>query len=63
MLLELYTSGFDFEVVKHISENVSIPVIASACAGKAVHFSEVYEKTDVEAAQTAGIFTWKEVTN
>ncbi|MGW8286663.1 MAG: imidazole glycerol phosphate synthase subunit HisH, partial [Desulfobulbales bacterium] len=38
-------SGFDIELVKHISEGVSIPVIASSGAGKVEHFSEVFEKT------------------
>jgi glutamine amidotransferase/cyclase len=54
-------SGFDIELVKHISENVSIPVIASSGAGKVEHFSEVFEKTNVEAALAAGIFHRKEV--
>ena len=47
--------------MKHISENVSIPVIASSGAGKVEHFSEVFEKTDVEAALAAGIFHREEV--
>ena len=47
--------------MKHISEGVSIPVIASSCAGKVEHFSEVFEKTDVEAALAAGIFHREEV--
>ena len=54
-------SGFDIELVKHISENVSIPVIASSGAGKVEHFSEVFEKTDVEAALAAGIFHREEI--
>ena len=54
-------SGFDIELVKHISEGVSIPVIASSGAGKVEHFSEVFTKTDVEAALAAGIFHRKEV--
>ena len=54
-------SGFDIELVKHISEGVSIPVIASSGAGKVEHFSEVFEKTDVEAALAAGIFHREEV--
>jgi glutamine amidotransferase/cyclase len=54
-------SGFDIELVKHISESVSIPVIASSGAGKVEHFSEVFEKTDVEAALAAGIFHRDEV--
>ena len=54
-------SGFDIELVRHISENVSIPVIASSGAGKVELFSEVFEKTDVEAALVPGIFHRKEV--
>ena len=37
------------------------PVIASSGAGKVEHFSEVFEKTDVEAALAAGIFHREEV--
>ena len=37
-------SGFDIELVKHISESVSIPVIASSGAGKVEHFSEVLKR-------------------
>ncbi len=54
-------SGFDIELVKHVSEAVTIPVIASSGAGKVEHFSEVFEKTDVEAALAAGIFHREEV--
>jgi glutamine amidotransferase/cyclase len=36
-------------------------VIASSGAGKVEHFSEVFEKTDVEAALAAGIFHREEV--
>ena len=32
-------SGFDIELVKHSSEAMSIPVIASSGAGKVEHFS------------------------
>ena len=47
--------------MKQISEGVSIPVIASGGAGKVEHFSEVFEKTDVEAALAAGIFHREEM--
>jgi glutamine amidotransferase/cyclase len=47
--------------VKHISENVSIPVIASSGTGKVEHFSEVFEETKAEAALAAGIFHREEV--
>jgi imidazole glycerol phosphate synthase subunit HisF len=54
-------SGFDIELVNHTRENVSIPVIASSGAGKVEHFSEVFEKTDVEAVLAPGIFHREEV--
>ena len=54
-------SGFDIELVKHISESVTIPVIASSGAGKVEHFLEVFKKTNVEAALAAGIFHREEV--
>jgi len=49
------------ELSNHIRDNVTIPVIASSGAGKVEHFSEVFEKTDVEAALAAGIFHREEV--
>ena len=55
-------SGFDIELINHLRENVSIPVIASSGAGKVEHFSEVFAWTDAEAALAAGIFHREEVT-
>jgi len=49
-------AGFDIELTRMISDAVSIPVIASSGAGRVEHFSEVFEKTGVEAALAAGIF-------
>ncbi|MFH1216664.1 MAG: imidazole glycerol phosphate synthase subunit HisF [Pseudomonadota bacterium] len=54
-------SGFDLELINQVKKAVSIPVIASSGAGKVEHFSEVFEKTDAEAALAAGIFHRKEV--
>ena len=54
-------SGFDIELINHILDNVTIPVIASSGAGKVEHFSEVFEKTKAEAALAAGIFHREEV--
>ena len=56
-----FKNGFDIELIKHIREAVSIPVIASNGAGCEEHFSEVFEKTNVEAALAAGIFHREEV--
>ena len=54
-------AGFDIELIRSVSEAVSIPVIASSGAGSVEHFSEVFERTDVEAALAAGIFHREEV--
>ncbi|KAI3898676.1 hypothetical protein MKW98_000789 [Papaver atlanticum] len=53
--------GFDIDLIKLISDAVSIPVIASSGAGKPEHFSEVFEKTNASAALAAGIFHRNEV--
>ncbi|CAI0436372.1 unnamed protein product [Linum tenue] len=53
--------GFDIDLIKLISDAVSIPVIASSGAGAAEHFSEVFKKTNASAALAAGIFHRKEV--
>ncbi|XP_022975804.1 imidazole glycerol phosphate synthase hisHF, chloroplastic-like isoform X1 [Cucurbita maxima] len=53
--------GFDTDLVKLISDSVSIPVIASSGAGCPDHFSEVFNKTNASAALAAGIFHRKEV--
>ncbi|PIN11093.1 Glutamine amidotransferase/cyclase [Handroanthus impetiginosus] len=53
--------GFDVDLIKLISDAVSIPVIASSGAGAVDHFSEVFSKTNASAALAAGIFHRKEV--
>ncbi|KAH7546751.1 hypothetical protein FEM48_Zijuj01G0234700 [Ziziphus jujuba var. spinosa] len=53
--------GFDTDLIKLISDAVSIPVIASSGAGAVEHFSEVFRKTNASAALAAGIFHRKEV--
>lgn len=54
-------NGYDIALVRLVKQNVSIPIIASSGAGKAEHFSECFDKTDVEAALAAGIFHRQEV--
>lgn len=53
--------GFDLELVKAVSEAVTIPVIASSGAGAPEHFSEVFKRTKAAAALAAGIFHRREV--
>ncbi|KAI9099853.1 hypothetical protein DFS34DRAFT_693531 [Phlyctochytrium arcticum] len=54
-------SGYDLELIRDVKAAVKIPVIASSGAGKVEHFSEVFDKTDVDAALAAGIFHREEV--
>lgn len=54
-------SGYDLELINHVKNSVTIPVIASSGAGKAEHFVEVFKNSKVEAALAAGIFHRKEV--
>lgn len=53
--------GYDIELIKLVSDAVTIPVIASSGAGVVQHFSEVFEKTNASAALAAGIFHRNEV--
>lgn len=54
-------SGFDIELIQHVKDVVSIPVIASSGAGNPQHFVEVFQSTKSEAALAAGIFHRREV--
>lgn len=53
--------GYDLPLISAVQAAVSVPVIASSGAGAAVHFSEVFQETDVLAALAAGIFHRSEV--
>ncbi|MFA4872985.1 MAG: imidazole glycerol phosphate synthase subunit HisF [Patescibacteria group bacterium] len=48
--------GFDVELLKRVTDSVSIPVIASSGAGSMRDFLTVFEKTNVDAALGASIF-------
>ncbi len=49
--------GFDIEMLNLVSNNVNIPVIASGGAGPfSSHFTDVFSKTNVDAALAASIF-------
>ncbi|MCL1883331.1 MAG: imidazole glycerol phosphate synthase cyclase subunit [Defluviitaleaceae bacterium] len=43
-------SGYDIELMKLASENLTVPLIASGGAGKPEHLSEVFSKTEAQAA-------------
>ncbi|KAL0054785.1 hypothetical protein WJX82_002370 [Trebouxia sp. C0006] len=54
-------SGFDLDLIRAVSEAVTIPVIASSGAGSPEHFSQVFNNTKASAALAAGIFHRQEV--
>jgi cyclase len=53
--------GYDIELTRIISENVSIPVIASGGAGKLEHFHDALTSGKADAALAASLFHYKEL--
>ena len=53
--------GFDIDFLTKANESVEIPIIASGGAGKAEHFVELFNETDVSAGLAASIFHNEEV--
>lgn len=54
-------SGFSIDILKKLTQIVSIPVIASGGAGKKEHFKEVFQQTKATAALAASIFHFGEI--
>ena len=54
-------AGYDLELTKLISDQVSIPVIASGGAGTEEHFYEVLTQGGADAALAASLFHYKEL--
>lgn len=54
-------AGYDIELTKIISENVSIPVIASGGAGNMGHFYDALMEGKADAALAASLFHFKEL--
>jgi cyclase len=50
--------GYDLEMVRSITQSVSIPVIACGGAGNLVHMKEVVEEAGVSAAAAGSIFVY-----
>ena len=53
--------GFDCNLLGKINKMINIPLIASGGAGKTEHFTEVFEKTGVDAALAASVFHYGEI--
>ena len=54
-------NGYDIELTRQISENVSVPVIASGGAGTKEHFYEALIEGKADAALAASLFHYKEL--
>lgn len=54
-------SGYDIELTRIISENVSIPVIASGGAGELSHFYDALTEGRADAALAASLFHFNEL--
>lgn len=54
-------NGYDIELTRAVSENVSIPVIASGGAGKLEHFYDAFADGKADAALAASLFHFKEL--
>ena len=54
-------NGYDIELTRLISENVSVPVIASGGAGTKEHFYEALTEGHADAALAASLFHYKEL--
>lgn len=54
-------NGYDIALTRMVSENVSIPVIASGGAGKMEHFYDAFVEGKADAALAASLFHFKEL--
>lgn len=54
--------GFDIEMLRAVTEVVSVPVIASGGAGSTAHFKELFRKVpDISAGLAASVFHFGEI--
>lgn len=54
--------GFDIDMLNEVCDTVNIPVIASGGCGKLEDFTEVFKKTNADAALAASLFHFNIVT-
>lgn len=53
-------TGFDIQLIKEISGNINIPVIACGGAGKPEHFYDLFKNTNASAAAAGNYFNFSE---
>lgn len=54
-------AGYDIELTRTVSENVTIPVIASGGAGTMEHFLDAFRDGKADAVLAASLFHFKEI--
>ncbi|MBP9478683.1 MAG: imidazole glycerol phosphate synthase subunit HisF [Sebaldella sp.] len=54
-------TGFDIKLLTEISNNVSIPIVASGGAGNMEDFKKVFQVPGIDAGLAASIFHFKEI--
>ena len=54
-------SGYDISLLGYLSDELSIPIIASGGAGTKDHFLEAFTQTNVDACLAASLFHYKEL--
>ncbi len=54
-------AGYDIELTRAITDNVTIPVIASGGAGSMEHFYDAFDKANADAVLAASLFHYKEM--
>ncbi len=54
--------GYDLELTRAVSENASVPVIASGGAGELSHFYDAFTKGAADAVLAAGLFHFGDLT-
>jgi cyclase len=54
-------AGFALDITKILSDDLSVPVIASGGGGTMQHFADVFEQAHADAALAASVFHYKEI--
>ncbi len=54
-------AGFALDITQLLSDNLSVPIIASGGGGTEQHFVDVFKKAHADAALAASIFHFKEI--